>query len=253
VVLLALLVTHLTAAGRGETQLAGNLRAAAIAEAAADGAVEAAIFHLLDTSPAHWPADGAPHAIAGATATADIRIASDAGRINPNTAPLELLRALLHVTGTDSAAAQSIAASMVVWRFADAQAPQGGATLAQYRQAGRDDGPPGAPFQSLDEIGLVLGMTPAILARIAPFLSLYHDGAPDPRVAAAPVLAAMREATGTDPAPVSGPPDERVVTITALATGPGGTRFIRRATVRIGARDKARLFDILTWEAPEVP
>jgi general secretion pathway protein K len=251
VVLLALLVTHLTASGRASAQLAGNLRDAAVLQAAADGAVQAAAFHVLDTSARHWPADGAAHTIRDPAAIVSVRVDSEAGKINPNTAQPELLRALLHVTGADTATAARLAGSMVVWRFPDAQNTFGGATTAQYRDAGRDYGPPGAPFQSIAEIGLVLGMTPDILARIAPYLSIAHDGAPDPRVAAPAVLAAIREATGADPQPQSGAPDERVVSITATASDARGGRFERRAIVRIGASDKIGLFQILTWEAPE--
>lgn len=58
VVLLALLATRLMAAGRTELQLSANLRGAAEAEAAADGAVQEAMFHLLNPSDA-WRADGA--------------------------------------------------------------------------------------------------------------------------------------------------------------------------------------------------
>ena len=48
VVLLALLATGITAAGRSQTQLAGNVRRAAAAEAAADGGIYAAAFHTTD-------------------------------------------------------------------------------------------------------------------------------------------------------------------------------------------------------------
>jgi len=56
--LLALIGTRITAAGHVEAQLATNLRANAIAEAAADGAVFEALFHFMDGSAGHWPAAG---------------------------------------------------------------------------------------------------------------------------------------------------------------------------------------------------
>src|SRR5215831_8873131 len=56
--LLALIGTRITAAGRAGAQLATNLRASAIAEAAADGAVFEALFHFMDSSDGHWPVDG---------------------------------------------------------------------------------------------------------------------------------------------------------------------------------------------------
>src|SRR5277367_4288128 len=62
-VLLVLLVTQLTAAGRTETRIAANLRSGAAAEAAAEGAVYEALFHLLDSSAGHWNVDGAIHQV----------------------------------------------------------------------------------------------------------------------------------------------------------------------------------------------
>lgn len=258
IILLALLVTHLTATGRGETRLAGNLRTAAVMEAAADGAVFEAIFHVLDSSAGHWPANGATHRIRFPDAVVDLSIGNEAGKLNVNTVQPQLLQALLHVRGVDTGTAASIAAAVSDWRFPDAQGEPTGTKAQRYRDAGRDYGPPGKPFETMEELGLVLGMTPAILARIAPYLSVYRDGDPDTRYAAAPVLQAFKEATGTDPVPTTGPPDERVVTIAAIATRPdrpaagranqGDARFVRRAVVRIGARAHS-LFQILTWDS----
>ena len=72
--LLALIGTRLTAAGRTETQIAINLRANATAEALADGAVHEAIFHHIDRSERHWPADGLPRSLSVPGASIDVRI-----------------------------------------------------------------------------------------------------------------------------------------------------------------------------------
>ncbi len=247
VVLLSLLVTHLTASGRGEVQLAGNLRRAAVLEAAAEGAIQEAMFHALDTSARHWPADGAAHRIRLGDAVIDVVIRNEAGKVNLNTARPELLEALLRAIGVDTRAAASLAAAIADWRFPDAQIRAGGAKARQYREAGRDYGPPQAPFQSLDELGLVLGMTPDLLARLTPYLSIYHDGDPDPRLAAPAVLAAIRAATGLPPVIAPGAPAESVVDIAASVAGPDGGRLARHAIVRLGLRPDGGLFQILTW------
>ena len=246
VVLLAFLVTHLTGAARSETQLAGNVRLASVLQAAADGGVNTAIFHALDTSDGHWPANGAEHELRLPGALLEVRIDNEAGKINPNSVQPQVLQALLHTQGVDQGAAARIAAAMVAWRFPDVQGD--GARAPQYRNAGRDYGPPGAAFESLEEIGLVLGMTPDILARIRPYLSLYHDGDPDLRLAAPAVVQAYRESEGGDPPASGGPPLETVISITASAVGADGGRFTRRAIVRIGQRSAGRLFEILTWQ-----
>jgi general secretion pathway protein K len=50
----------------------------------------------------------------------------------------------------------------------------GGAKLDRHRLAGLRYGPANHPFASLDEIGLILGMTPALLARLKPHVSVYQ-------------------------------------------------------------------------------
>ena len=58
-VLIAFIVAHLTATGRTEIRIAGNLVANSAAQAAADGAVFEAIFNQSDPQPEQrWPVDG---------------------------------------------------------------------------------------------------------------------------------------------------------------------------------------------------
>ena len=250
VVLLALLVTQLTASGRAEAQLTTNLRAAATVEAAADGALSEAVFHALDTSERHWRADGAVHVLRLGSATAEVRIDNEAGKINLNSAPPELLAALLHALGTPTATAATLSAAIADWRFVDAQRG-GGAKAAAYRDAGRTYGPPSAPFQSLQELGLVLGMTPDLLTRLLPHLTVFHDGEPAYLAADPVVRQALREATGAGPSESEGAPEETVIAITARAVGSTGGSFVRRAVVRLGLGKEDRLFEMLTWDGAE--
>jgi general secretion pathway protein K len=113
--------------------------------------------------------------------------------------------------------------------------------MRAYRTAGLAYGPPGKPFRSLDELGAVRGMTPALLAALTPYLSLFATGDPDAADAAPVVLAAMRAATGRAP--------PSVVRITAAAAGPNGIRFTRRAVLALNRRNAA-LVRVLSWNAP---
>lgn len=182
-----------------------------------------------------------------------IVIESEAGKINPNTAQPELLAALLHQVGVDTGTAAGIANAIADWRFPGARARPGGAKAAEYRAAGRDYGPPGKPFERLDELGLVLGVTPELLARLTSHLTLYHEGEPDIRAAGPIVWGALREAAGTPPVPPSGPMDETTVVIAAVATGENatggnGARFARQAVIRMNGRaSEGALFTILEW------
>ena len=251
-VLLALLVTQLTVAGRVEARIAANLRSGAKAEAAADGAVYQALFQLLDGSARHWNIGGAPHQVRIANGVVLIRIRSEAGKVNPNTASEALLAALLRNVGADPQRAAAVAAAIINWRTADLLPQLVVATTAEYRAAGRDYAPPGAPFQSVDELGLVLGMTPELLERLIPYLSIYQDSNPDPAAADPIVLKAITEATGLDNGVVgwgnaSAAP---VVSITAEAREADGSSFIRHAIIRLQPAADGRPYQILAWGTP---
>ncbi len=243
-VLLALIVTQLGAAGRQEANLAGNLRSAAELGAEADGVVYEAVFRVMDASAAHWPANSRPHQEPIPGGIAFIRIESEAGKINPNSARPELLAALLRELGVDAQQAETIAQAIVTWRT-----PSNGASpmAASYSAAGRNYEPPQAPFESLRELGDVIGVTPAILDRLIPHLTLYHNGNPDPTVADPVVLQAMEDVYGPIPDTRRGPPDERVVAISVRATAVSGAEAVRSVVVRIGAGGGNEPFAVLRW------
>ena len=234
VVLLTLLATQLTAAGRTELQLAANLRSAAAAETAADGAVYEAVYHLLDPADT-WAADGADRALRVPGARAVLRIEDEAGKINPNTAPPELLRALLRRLGADRRVSEGIAAAIVDWRFPNKQGQPGGAKEPQYRAAGRDYGPAGAPFRSVAELGAVLGVTPDLLAKLEPNISVLTDADPD-LLAAPPVVRQVIQDLRGARAATSRRRPLRTVAITARVVGDAGGRFGRAGRDPAGHR-----------------
>ncbi|HZU91953.1 MAG TPA: type II secretion system protein GspK [Stellaceae bacterium] len=233
-VLIAFLVAHLTASGHGEAQIAENLAANAVAQAAADGAIAEAIFHFTDPRPElRWPLDGSWHEVAIGNSRVAVRLEDEAARVNPNRAPPALLQALLVAAGSDEETARQLATAIGEWVGAVPNMPPS-ALLAEYRAAGRDYGPPGTPLESLDELRRVLGMTPALFAAIRPHLTLF--GPPVPDIAHAdPVVAAAlaRFSRSRSPPPVA-PEAVRLARITALASGPGKARAMRAAVVTTG-------------------
>ena len=267
--LLSLLVSSMAASGSLRTRQAGDLRRNAQLEAAADGGVDLAAFHLLDASlpPAggHWFANGTVHRVRQNGGIAlSIRLFNESGKINPNRAQAPLLAALLQAVGADTRTSASVAANIMAWRFF-------GSVGADYQAAGRDYLPPGGAFESLGELGLVLGMTPKLLAAVVPHLSLYHDGDPDPN-AADPVVRSALALLGSDPNAIvpagtaqQGPPDESAVTVVVDADDGAGHRFIRRAIVLAGGSGNGSggqigngpasganspPFRIMSWDAP---
>ena len=245
VALLSLLGARVTQSGRTETQRAANLRDAAIAEAAAEGAVHAAVFHLLDASPQRWHADGQPHLLSAHDPTLIVRLADPRGLINPNQAPLPLMASLIRAVGGDDATADALAAAIFDWHTPGQLASPGGAKRSHYEAAGRPFAPSGRPFADLDELGLVIGMTPALLSALRPHLSLVNFARIEPSLADPAVTRALADSGVGQPGDDSSDP---VVLIRAEATLANGTRFVRRTAVQLTPTDPAHPMRSLTWE-----
>lgn len=249
-VLIAFIVTQLTASGRTEIRIAGNLASNSIAQAAADGAIFEAIFNLSDPQlETRWlPDDTARRLVIGKTEVT-LRIEDEASRINPSSASPALLEALLRVTGSDPDAAHRLAAAIGDWVGSSASPRPQDALVAEYRAAGLDYAPPGAPLETLDELDRVLGMTPAVLAAMRPHLTLF--GPPEPnqamtdRVVAA-ALALTAQASPDLAAATQISPDVLTVRITAAAVGPGNARVIRSAVIRTGS-GLPQGYTVLAW------
>lgn len=255
IVLLMFVVAHIEAAGRSEAQLGLNLRRAAALQAQADGAIAIAAFHLLDHSAAHWPANGQVHMIRipGRGITRAIRIAmiDQSGRIDLNSAPPALLQALIAETGVNPARAGAIARAIAEWRAPNGNSGAERAIAAKYRAAGRSFGPPGAPFESLDELALVKGVSPQLAVALHPDLTVLDRGRTNLAFANAAVKRAIAAAGIGQASFTPHPAGLRVVVITATAIGKGDTAFTRRAIVRIGAQSGGWL-RVLTWTNPSL-
>lgn len=243
-VLIALLGATLTRTGHREAQIASNLVGEANAEAAADGAVAAAMFHLLIPGNQHWTANGVTHRLLIGKQAVDVVMWDENGMLDPNQSPPQLIAALLRQVGLADTEAQSLAAAIVDWR-----SPTDSGLLAQYRASTRPFGPPHQPFESVSELGLVYGMTPSILRLIAPHINPFIGTTPDPNLADPLVAAAIQDAQrrdnlSLDPTTPDGP---AVVLIQATATGRGDA-FQRRAMIRFDpAADPP--FTTLDWTA----
>ncbi len=242
-VLLAFLMMQILASGRTALDLAGNLRAQAQEAAVADGALNEAMFHLAATGAAHWPPGGG-YSVRVGTETAKIQLQNLGGRVNPNVASPALLDSLLQAAGVAPAQADGLASAIVAWRSPPESADAAAASLAPYRRAGLAFGPAGHGFLDLNELRNVIGMTPGIFAALAPHLSLFQPGEPDPEVADPMVRKALAQAgsMGLAGSAYANPPVVAVRACTAPA-------FCRQAVVSFARANGAMPFEILALGA----
>jgi general secretion pathway protein K len=249
-VLIAFLVLHLTESGRTEIRIADNLVDNAVAAAAADGAISEAIFNQSNPNPdQRWPLDGTDHSLTIGDSRVVVQLEDEASRINPNLASPALMEGLLRAVGKDPDSARRLAAAIADWvGSAPTPRPQQ-ALFADYRAAGLDYGPPAAPLETLDELGRVLGVTPALLAALRPHLTLFGPAEPN-RAGADPVIAAALATIpqlGQAATPVSATAaDLLTVRISAAALGPGNARVTRVAIVRVGSSLPSG-YTVLRW------
>ena len=251
--LLSLLAAQVTGAGRAETRLAAALRQGAQLQAAADGAVYEAIWHMLDGSGDYWAPGAMTRVLDQPAGRVVLTVTDERGKLDVNQSPPALLQALFSVLGADRNTAQSVGNAIADWRSQQAAGSDNDSPLSpNYRMQGRLWGPAGQEFQRLDELPLVLGMSPALYAASLPYLTLALEQGPWVQYAGPPVLAAIARAKrdsglSVDAADARGPV---VLRMQARVTGAGGAAFTRRVLFRLDGTlsGPAWKYRILSWE-----
>ena len=150
-----------------------------VAEAAVSAALELTAYRLTAVDQDVRPTRGAFSFRVG-PANTGVRFRSEAARIDLNLAPKELLAGLFAALGAGSSDAQYYADRILGWRTP----AKGGAQdseVAAYQTAGLSYYPRQAPFPSVEELSLVLGLPPALAERATPFLTVF-SGRPDVNV-----------------------------------------------------------------------
>lgn len=172
--LLAVMAASFTAETRTGTQLARNLVENAKAEGIADAAVNYAVFTLLRADARRqWLADGTVTEVALAGYPARLSILDVTGLIDLNRAQDELLRGLFEAVGVEAEDAANLVSAMVDFRDPDDERQDGGAEDRDYDAAGLAHGAKDAPFESVDELLQVIGMTSGIFEAVRPALTVH--------------------------------------------------------------------------------
>ncbi|WP_316176020.1 MULTISPECIES: type II secretion system protein GspK [unclassified Bradyrhizobium] len=158
-----------------------------------EAGVNAAIDGLLDArADRRWRADGRLYTLDFNGTRIGIRIQDELGRVDLNQTDEAMLNSLLLSAGLDARAAADLTDKIVDWRTATSLKHLNGAKDRDYASRNAAYHPRNGPFQSVDELLLVMDMTPAIFARIAPALTV-HSGRQfvDPQLAPREVLRAL--------------------------------------------------------------
>jgi general secretion pathway protein K len=194
---LAALTATLLALARPALDLArigaDDLRLQGLVEGGVTGA-----GYLLFTG-GHRPGDVNGTTLHFGAGKAHISVADEGGRIDLNRSDRELLAGLFEAVDGSSMAPAAFADRIIDWRDPDSEAEEGGAEAGEYASAGVGYGPPNAPFRTIEELRLVLGLSAADFDRLAPYVTVYNlSGMVEPFSAARPVLLAVPDVSKDD-------------------------------------------------------
>lgn len=263
VALLTIIATAIASSGTVSYHLTHNAAEQIRHEALAEAALNRAVLALLDKRPEQrWRVDAVPQNFTFEGTVISVAIQDELGRIDLNQADVSLLAGLFRGAGQAGEATDMIVDRIIDWRDPDDLRRLHGAEAAEYTTAGFSGRPRNAPFQSVEELKLVLGVARDVYRRVEPFLTVYSNRSMiDPRFAPREVLLALSGgdgARGTFPtvgqdAQGAGiiepllPLDGRAFKI-QIDFVVGEARISREAVVRLTG-DAAKPYWLLNWRS----
>ncbi|MGF1641926.1 MAG: general secretion pathway protein GspK [Rhodospirillales bacterium] len=199
--LLAFLAASFGAGTRTGANLARNLVENAKAAALADAGIQRAIAALArPTEVGGVRVDGTAYAWTFGGGEVRFAVRDEGGKIDLNAASVGLLGGLLRAAGLGEADSAALADAIADFRDPDDERRLRGAEDADYRSAGLSSEAKDAPFELVEELLQVRGMTTELYRRLQPAVTV-HTGAsrPDRSIAPPLVLAALSAARSDDP------------------------------------------------------
>lgn len=197
-VLLTIMAAAYSTTMRTETRLTAQQLHASQSRALAEAGIWLAVNDLLKPELNKvWPVNGASNEIEFKGGTIELIIQDQAGKIDLNTAHHELLQGLFESVDVEEPLRMEIIDALLDWRDRDDLRRLNGAEDPDYQQAGYDHEAKDGPFNSIDELRLVMGMTEEIYQKIYPALTIHsHLPGVNPDAAPEAVLLAI---PGIDP------------------------------------------------------
>lgn len=276
--LLAIVAGSFAATSRTEIVLSRNLMENAKARTLAEAGIHRAVLGMMDIPGAvRWRADGTPYLFELGEGVVSISIRDERGKVDLNRATDALLRMVFVIAGAEEEEAEALVDAIKDYRDRDGDRRLNGAEDPEYRAAGLTHGAKDAPFEAVEELQQVLGVTPDLYRRAAPLLTVHSRQrginpltAPRQLLIAIPgadeaVIDEFLDRSGDDPETPATPRDVGslprsadvpftsarinavVATVRAEARTAGGATFVREAVVRL-TKNLDRPFNILSWK-----
>ena len=273
-VLIAIIAGGVAVGTRTDATMAFNVAENAKARALAEAGIQRGILELLLREGSAWQPDGTVYPVSAPSGEIDVALQDELGKIDLNAAPDELMRALFVSVGLDDDAASALTDAVADYRDEDNLVRLNGAEARDYRAARLAHEPKNAPFEAIEELRLVLGMSEELHRRVAGLVTV-HSRRPWINLATAPLEVLMAlpglddagrerilESRGVaeDEADVPDPPPAvlptqfgrvvaagGIITVRAEARTTAGGIFVREAIIRTVGQPDAP-YEILGWK-----
>jgi general secretion pathway protein K len=265
---MAIVAVLLAAAGattRSEVLITGNMVAASRTRHAAEAGTQLGLERLLRRhSSADATFDGTPEPWQDGSVRVEIAIFDEAGKVDLNLAPVELLAGLFAAVGEPRATALLLACGVIDWRGETGSAcPEPADAAPRVRRR----------FATPEQLVQLPGFGEPLYDAVADYVTVATGAtAIAPLVASRPVLLAVpgatptlvdsflhsrRQADVTTLPPVAGPvpylmaSPGRDFTISAVATTADRARFRADLQVRL-TEQPSRPYEVIAWRTPPV-
>ena len=154
------------------TGSSANAQAMAVAES---GLAVAELMLLNPDQLRRWRTDGSIYQIDYMESKVRIRLLSETGKVDINNADQTLLQALMAYAPTETELQTRLVNAILDWRDADDLVRIEGAEKKEYKAAGLSYQPRNKPFQSIEELQLVLGMDEQVFKWLESLVTVYSE------------------------------------------------------------------------------
>ncbi len=196
--LLIIMASSFSMTMRREASIQSDIKATTEAMAMAEAGVNIAIMQLMQSNEQlRWRSDNSLYEFMFEGVPIRVSITDESGKIDLNQSDPQALRALLISFGLAEDVANKLLDAIADWRDVDDLPGPNGAEKDQYLSAGLKYAPRNKPFESIEELQIVLGMTPDLYKQIEPLVTVFARGqALNPAKASRQLLMTMPNVTG---------------------------------------------------------
>jgi len=147
-----------------------NAKAKAVAES---GLAVAELMLMHPDQRQRWRADGSIYQIDYTESKVRVQLLSEAGKVDINSADQVLLQGLMLHAPVEEKLQTKLVNAILDWRDADDLVRIDGAEKEEYKEAGLSYRPRNKPFQSIEELQLVLGMNEQVFNWLENLVTVY--------------------------------------------------------------------------------